>query len=308
MAKNSRKRAAVWWCAAAVGGALVVVAGAAGLRSARSASARGAATRQALEAVQGEIAHPRYGLQGVDGFGQKLFFSVGRSQPSPCGKAQSLLDSFDKDPTCPRSRFAVRYLVKLVKAGLVESEIKQLLDRRYSDGPVRTFDLTQAPLLGDPTARVVLVEFSDFECPHCRRTAPVLRQVVTQYRGKVKLYFKNFPLSSHPHAKDAAAAAVAAGKQGKFWELHDQLYAHQEQLDRVSIERYAQTVGVNLPRFKADWLSSGVTQVVARDRAEGEKLDVKGTPTVYLNGREYTDPQTFEELKDWLDEELELGR
>jgi protein-disulfide isomerase len=95
------------------------------------------------------------------------------------------------------------------------------------------------------------VAFSDFECPFCSRAVPTLKQLEEEYKGRLRVAFKHQPLSNHPNARTAAAASLAAHEQGKFWEFHDVLFANQRALDRASLERHAQQVGLDLGRFRA---------------------------------------------------------
>ena len=97
-----------------------------------------------------------------------------------------------------------------------------------------------------------MIIFSDFQCPFCRRVEPTLTQIEKEYAGKVRFVWKNYPLPFHNNAEPAAEAAMAAGAQGKFWEMHDKLFENQQALDRAEPEKYAQELGLNMAKFKAD--------------------------------------------------------
>ena len=146
--------------------------------------------------------------------------------------------------------------------------------------------------LGPPNAPARLEEFGDFQCPPCGMFHPILVQMHKEFGDKLQITFREFPLApAHQHAIAAASAAEAAGLQGKFWEMHDLLYEHQndwkDKFDvRPIFEGYAQQIGLNMDRYKKDVAGEAVAQRIFLDRKRGESLGVKGTPTVFLNGRE----------------------
>lgn len=224
--------------------------------------------------------------------------------PSACGKPHSLLVSVKTDPKCKRSVFAMRYIARLLAAHLLPSEVEEHYDLRFGPQPRVDIDVSKAPLRGEAHAPVTIVEFSDFQCPHCKHLQPALEQILSDYRGQVRVYFKNYPIErAHPDAKLAAQAALAAGKQGKFWEFHDKLFrGDQEHEDMGVLEKYAKELKLNIPKWKGD--IDGFAQQVAQDHSDGEKLNVSATPTMYINGRLYRGPNTYDEIKDWIEEEL----
>jgi predicted DsbA family dithiol-disulfide isomerase len=235
---------------------------------------------------------------------KKAFARLIGKYPSACGKAQSLEQSLKTDPKCRRSVYAARYIKHLLQMHLLESEVEEHYDERFGPQEKKQIDVGQAPLKGEAHAPITLVEFSDFQCPHCKHLQPTLERVLDEYRGQVKLYFKNYPIErAHPDAKLAAAAACAAGKQNKFWPFHDKLFGgNQEHEDMAVLEGYAKSLKLDLNKWKAD--IEGCKPLVEKDHAEGEKLDINATPTVYINGKQYRGPHNYEEMKDWIDEEL----
>jgi predicted DsbA family dithiol-disulfide isomerase len=223
--------------------------------------------------------------------------------PSACGKAQSLEASLKSDPKCRRSVFAARYLARLLRAGLLPSEVEEHYEQRFSDPKRESIDVHDAPLRGDPGAPIAIVEFSDFQCPHCKHTQPALERILEEY-PQVKLYFKNYPISrAHPYAQLAAQAALAAGKQGKFWQFHDKLFKGDQEKEALpDLERYARELKLDIPRWKKD--IDGQQDKVLRDRGDGEKVNIDATPTLFINGRKFRGPPVYDEIKDWIDEEL----
>jgi protein-disulfide isomerase len=247
---------------------------------------------------------PGVDLDGLMDSDARAFWGLVAKEPSACGKAHSLETSVRTDPKCKRSLFAARYIVRLMKAHLLPSEVEEAYDKRFADPKRESFDLKAAPLRGDAGAPVMLVEFSDFQCPHCKHLQPVLEKLLDEYRGQVKLYFKNYPIvRAHPDAPLAAAAALAAGKQGKFWAFHDKLFAGDQQHDDMPVlEKIAKDVKLDVGKWKGD--IDGMKPQVDRDHAEGERVDIDSTPTLFINGRKHQGPKTYEEIKDWIDEEL----
>jgi len=151
---------------------------------------------------------------------------------------------------------------------------------------------------GDPKAPITIVEFSDFECPHCRMAEPWLKQIVSE-NPDVKLVFMNFPLSAHPNAAVAAAATVAAGKQNKFWAYHDKVFDNQDKLRLPDLVKYA-TDWLNVEQFKTD-LATAKTRV-DHDRKVGEKLDLQGTPSFFINGRKANGITSVDALRSYIDQ------
>lgn len=144
---------------------------------------------------------------------------------------------------------------------------------------------------GNETAKVVLYEYGDFQCPSCGAAYPQIKTIKEKYRDQIAFVFRNFPLTSiHPNALAASAAAEAAGQQGKFWEMHDALYENQNSWSSSStdsrndiFEQYAQAIGLNMDQYRSDLTSKAVTEKIARDRAIGGKIKVSSTPTFYVN-------------------------
>jgi protein-disulfide isomerase len=152
--------------------------------------------------------------------------------------------------------------------------------------PVGARDHDQGPA----DAAVTLVEYGDYECPHCRRAYPIVKQVQNVMHGRLRFVFRNFPLrESHPHAQHAAEAAEAAGAQGKFWEMHDRLFERQFALEDENLIEYARDLGLDVERF-AEELANGVYQPrVREDFRSGVMSGVNGTPTFFVDGARYDD-------------------
>jgi protein-disulfide isomerase len=161
-----------------------------------------------------------------------------------------------------------------------------------------------APVKGPANAKVTVIAFSDFQCPFCSRAVPVMKQIEDEYKGKVRIAFKQLPLPFHDKAHLAAEAALAANEQGKFWQMHDKLFANQQALDRPSLEKYAEELGLNMGKFKAALDSGKYKDRVDREAKEGNAVGATGTPTFFINGTKLVGAQPFEQFKTAIDAEL----
>jgi protein-disulfide isomerase len=247
-------------------------------------------------------------LSKLDEAQKKRFGSLIDKVQSPCGKAHSLKKSLDEDKACKRAVFAARYVARLVGLDFSDEEVAALYEGRYSSADPRTFALGKAPYLGVPGAKVVIVEFFDYGCPACKGASPLIDEIAAEYPSDVVVYFKHFPLSGHKDSVPAAMAAIAAQKQGKFKAMHAKLFAGQSDHSKNALLRYAKEIGLDLKRFEADMDDAATRQRVLDDRSEGEKAEIDGTPTFFINGRNYSDPLDFESVRDWIEEEIGVNR
>lgn len=141
---------------------------------------------------------------------------------------------------------------------------------------------------GRQGAVIELVEYGDYQCPHCGRAYPILKQIQREMGDDLKLIFRNFPLAeSHPDAVNAAISAEASALQGKFWEMHDILFEHQDRLGIVDLFAYAKQVGLSLEQFKEDIQKESLAARVDQDIESGIRSGVNGTPSFFLNGEKY---------------------
>lgn len=264
-----------------------------------------AAVPTAAKAGEDTTPPPGVDVSKLDDFGKKVFFRLANSEPSICGQAQSLIQSAkDSKAGCAKSVNALRYVAKLVEKGYTDSEISESLAKRYRPVAPRKIDISKAPLKGNPSAKITLIEFADYECPHCRRLQPVLRQIIDEFPNDVKLYFKHYPLPQHTNARLAAEAAVAAQKQDKFWQFQDKLWAKSDELTPAEIEKAAKEVGLDMTKFRQDVASEEVKARVQKDRADGASAGLQATPTLYIDGREYTDGRDSDSLREWIKDQL----
>lgn len=166
--------------------------------------------------------------------------------------------------------------------------------RNNSNGSTSTNTKPTQHIEGNGTTGVTLVEYGDYECPYCEEYYPIVKQVVADEFSKITFQFRNFPLTSiHPNAYAGARAAEAAGLMGKFWQMHDTLYnsSNWQQWSTSSnpdpyFYKYAQQLGLNLTTFKKDFNSSQVNNMIEADMNAGNKLNIQGTPTFFLDGKQ----------------------
>jgi protein-disulfide isomerase len=150
---------------------------------------------------------------------------------------------------------------------------------------------------GPAAAPLTLLEYGDYECPYCGAAYPIVKQVQAQMGDGLRVVFRNFPIStSHPHAEQAAEAAEAAAAQGRFWEMHDHLYEHQQNLEAGDLHTYAEELGLDVERFDRELAEHVHAARVRDDFMSGVRSGVNGTPTFYINGMRHDGPHDLDSL------------
>ena len=166
---------------------------------------------------------------------------------------------------------------------LLSSTKKEIQDIEVSY--TMQIDTAGSPFRGPADAPVVIVEFTDFQCPYCARLGTTLDEIMKRYPGKIKIVYKSFPLNSHRYAYEAALAAMAAYEKGKFWEFYKALFDNYSQLNDAKITEIRKKFGLDTPAFDLLMNSEKVRTKVSEDAQEGIRLGVHGTPTVFINGK-----------------------
>jgi protein-disulfide isomerase len=225
-------------------------------------------------------------------------------QLSPCGDPQSVAKCATEQRKCGACVTAARYLARLVTDGYDRAALSEQYRARFGSKDKLDVPLDDSPTRGAPMAKVTIVEFSDFQCPHCAAAHPELVRLLREFEGQVRLVYKYFPLSGHSRAAPAARAAEAARAQGKFWEMHDLLFEHQRELEDDDIRKYAQQLGLDMERFERDWNAEDTAQRVDADRQLGIKLGIEATPSFFVDGRSFR--ESPRSLAAYVKEELEL--
>jgi protein-disulfide isomerase len=165
---------------------------------------------------------------------------------------------------------------------------------------------------GKTDSKVNLTEYGDFQCPACKQYYPIFKELKQTYGDRVAFQFRHFPLVQiHPNAFIASRAAEAAGRQGKFYEMHDQLYESQDQWSRLTTEQatatfesYAQQLALNIDQYKTDFNSASVASAINADMKAGQGIQANSTPTFALNGKKIENPRSLDEFKKVLDDAL----
>lgn len=177
---------------------------------------------------------------------------------------------------------AVAYILEK-RAGMSIEDAKKEMEEANK---VWDIPVDDSPVYGPANAKMTIVEFTEFQCPYCSRIAPVVKELMEKYPNDIKFVYKNFPLSFHPNARPAAAAAIAAQKQGKFWEYRYALAPHSSRLSDSIYVEVAKQVGLDIDQFNKDRvLDDAMNARIQKDFDLGAKVGVQGTPNFYINGK-----------------------
>ncbi len=201
------------------------------------------------------------------------------------------------------AQFMERPAMQAAQQAYVE-KIKKELNVEVMLRPTRVEVAAEGPSKGPAAAPVTIVEFSDFQCPYCSKAEETVTKVMKSYDGKVRVVFRDFPLPFHPQAEKAAEAAHCAGDQGKYWEMHEKLFANQKALEPPALKGYAKDLSLDQGKFDKCLDSGDKAKVVDSNRKAGEKVGVTGTPAFFVNGYQLSGAQPFEEFKSLIDSEL----
>ena len=196
---------------------------------------------------------------------------------------QARLDSLEKDFNVLKEEFEViKYALDKRGISLEQARAEMEADNKVWDIPDE-----DSPVFGNAkNPKLTIVEFTEFQCPYCSRIAPVMKELNEKYPDKIKFVYKHFPLSFHSNAKAAAASAIAAQKQGKFWEFRYALAPHSRELSDSTYLAIAKEIGLDVEKFKKDMvLDSAMEARIDKDFQLGVKVGVQGTPNFYINGK-----------------------
>jgi thiol-disulfide isomerase/thioredoxin len=222
--------------------------------------------------------------------------------PSPCSTvAVPIAQCAIEKRQCAACVPAALAIAKAVRDGMTREQVHSLYKARFDAASARAIPLEGSPSRGAEGAPVVIVEFADFECPFCQKIAPELDHMWEARKDKVRFVYKFLPLAMHPHGEVAARAAIAAQMQGKFWEMHQKLFANGQHLEDGDLAAYARAVGLDVDRFRTDMAGAAATARIEADRKLADTLGIKGTPTLFIDGREY---DAKVDIGDWVDGEI----
>ena len=223
---------------------------------------------------------------------------------SPCPNVPvSLAQCVQTKRDCDKCIPAAKYVMKGVKDGMSREQVEKSYKNRFDADKVKTVPIDGSPTKGPESAPITIVEFADFQCPHCGEFAPVLDKIVESRKGDVRFVYKLYVLGKFPHSENASRAAWAAAKQGKFWEMHHAIFANQHRLDQQGLDALAKEIGLDVARLHADMQLPETAERLAKDKKLGEDLKIEGTPTLFINGRQFDGHQ---DLNEWLNLELQM--
>jgi protein-disulfide isomerase len=252
---------------------------------------------------------PRAELSALSGEQRAQFLEVAGDVFDYAGCRDTLakcLGADVKDVHAPRMANLVK---ALILEGYPPGRVIEWVESYYASfDPSKRQKLrdNDCPTLGDKAAPVAIVEYSDYQCPHCATAAKPLRDlVVDSSKGKARLCSKYFPLPMHPRAYVAAASAEYARRHGKFWELHELLFAHQDTLEDEDLKAYARQVGLDGSQMLKEVYAGKFDAVIEAHRQEGNAARVESTPTLFFNGRKYNLPVKPHFLQRSVEDELE---
>lgn len=181
-----------------------------------------------------------------------------------------------------------------------DAQAKAEVEEQFKN-PVKIEVGPNSPVKGPADAKVTIIEFSDFECPFCSRGQKTMEEVLKAYPKDVKVVFKNLPLPFHQNALPAAKAALAAGKQGKFWEMHDALFANQRNLTAEFFAETAKNIGINVDKFKTDMEDPAIAKQIEEDAGMAKQYGISGTPGFFVNGVAVKGAYPFDHFKQIID-------
>jgi protein-disulfide isomerase len=256
---------------------------------------------------------PGVDLQGLSAAQKTSVLKILRDESCPCGCNMKVAQCRTEDPACSYSNGLAVIVVDAIRAGKSEADaLAEAKASRWShdqntgrvlDDPI-AIPVAGSPVTGPGKAQVTVVEFSDFQCPYCVAAYPQIEALLQAFPQQVKLIFKQYPLEIHSEAYVAAAAALAAHKQGKFWAMHNAMFQHHSDLKRPALLALAKENGLDLKRFEADMDSKEVKDAIAKDIRDGDAARVEGTPTIFIDGQRYNDQIDVALLKPLVEAEL----
>jgi len=241
---------------------------------------------------------PGTGVMSLKPAQRELLVGLMKEGGCPCDPKLTLYACIQAQ-SCPGATELAAYGVQRFKEGLGSEQVIEAIITKYTEDfvPPATFELSDTAFKGAANAGITIVEFADFECPHCALMAGIMKELVKAYPQDVKLHFKQFPLPMHSNALLASKATLAAQRQGGFWPMHDLVFSNQSTLSPQSFDGFAEQLGLNLERFRKDMLDPAIEQRIERDKLEGLQAGLQGTPTLFFNGKRYMGAPTLEALK-----------
>lgn len=243
-----------------------------------SASGPGAGSAQTVKEL------PEFETAGLTPNERREFYSDLKTLLSPCENvAVPIYQCVTEKRDCKACVAAGKFLLKQVREAKTKEARAEFYKGRFTTKAVDV-PVTDAPFRGPEKALVTIVEWADFECPHCKLLSPILDSLVDRFPGQVKLAYKFYPISGHKDGEVAARGGYAAIGQGKFWEMHHSLFENQGQNDRTGVVKQAKTIGLDVDAFKKAMADDEAANRLERDRKQADDLGLDGTPFIFING------------------------
>lgn len=259
---------------------------------------------------------PRVDLGALSPAQVEVVRRVAQEEFCHCGCPHTLAGCLREHASCKHAPRMAALVARLAGQGSTAREILKAVTEYYSG-----FDRAKraqldaksfSPPLGKPDAPIAIVEFSDFACPYCQAVRPELERFVRENESRVRLYYKPFPITSHPRAQEAALAGEWARDRGLFWKMHDELFDHPQALSDDDLARYAAKIGGEADDLKTALEQGRNKARIAASQAEARGAGVVGTPTFFVNGRRLTLPGAPSEIRETLrftiEDEEEWGK
>lgn len=236
------------------------------------------------------------------------FVEIAEAEVCPCPEAAESLHQCLQSPqaSCGLAMQVAQMMAVSIRKGYSETDIlSDVAEYVEAANKAHDFELSDVPSQGSEDAPIVLVEFADFQCPHCKAASEVMKAVTSEYDDQVVHYFKQFPLQAQSFSEVAARAALAAHEQDRFWQMHGLLFEHQRTLSEQKVMRFARRLGLNESKFKEDLASPEIAAKVERDRREAKAAGITSTPALFINGVRYMGPKSEAALSDAIDRQLQ---
>lgn len=241
---------------------------------------------------------PGTGLNSLKPEQQQVILQLMQEGGCPCDPKITLYACIVAQ-SCASATALASFGVERFKEGMGAEQVVEAIINKYVEDfvPPATFELKDTARKGPENAPITIVEFADFECPHCALMSGIMKELTKVYPQNVKVYFKQFPLPMHSNAFLASKATLAAQRQGAFWPMHDLVFSNQSKLTPESFSSFAQELGLNLETFNTDLQDPKIEEQINRDKLEGIQAGLQGTPTLFFNGKMYRGDMTLEGLK-----------
>jgi protein-disulfide isomerase len=245
-------------------------------------------TKTTVPAGPALTSFPAVDTSHLDAAGKSFFEKVANDEVCPCDCPKSFGQCLQEGTKCKPAVLLANWIIQNLENGATAQDMQESITRELTSGfasAPKKIDLGFASK-GSNSPKYTVVEYADFECQHCRAASPILDELVKQ-RSDVRLVYKHYPLPFHAMARPAAVAAEAAGRQGKFWEMHDAIFATQDLLSDDLLLGHARALGLDAAKFAKDLKDPELAKKVDASAAEGKANGVEFTPYIFVNGRPY---------------------